>query len=92
MFKTENYYRVDCLGEAGITETCLFSLHNLIQTHADLSYALLLTSEQSHTFIIKDSSENHYVIRSGFTSGYSGERPKGLAKALACLSKHRIET
>ena len=64
----------------------------MIQTHADLSYALLLTSEQSHAFILKDLTENYYVIRSGFTSCYSGEGPKGLAKALALLSKHRIET
>lgn len=92
MFKTENYYQVDYLGEARITETCLFSLHNLIRTHADLSYALLLTSEQSHAFILKDVTENYYVIRSGFTSGYSGEGPKGLAKALILLEKHRIET
>ena len=92
MFKTENYYRVDFLGEAGITESCLFSLHNLIQTHANLSHALLLTSEQSHAFILKNQTENYYVIRSSFTSGYLGEGPKGLAKALALLSKHRIET
>lgn len=92
MFKTENYYRVDYLGEAGSTETCLFNLHNLVQIQADLSYSLLLTSEQSHSFILKDSSENYYVIRSGFTSGYSGEGPKGLAKALDLLKKHRIET
>ena len=92
MFKTENYYHVDYLGDAGITETCLFSLHNLIQTHADLSYALLLTNEQSHAFILKDLNENYYIIRGGFTSGYSGEGPKGLAKALTTLRKHRIET
>lgn len=92
MFKTENYYNVDYLGETGITETCLLRLHNLVQTQVDLSYALLLTSEQSHAFILKDSSENYYVIRSGFTSGYSGEGPKGLAKALDLLKKHRIET
>ncbi|OTG74022.1 TIGR02391 family protein [Acinetobacter sp. ANC 4169] len=92
MFKTENYSHVDYLGEAGITQTCLFSLHNLIQTHADLSYALLLTSEQSHAFILKDSSENYYVIRAGFTSGYFGEGPKGLAIALSLLKRHQIET
>ncbi len=92
MFKTENYYHVDFLGEAGITETCLFRLHNLVQTQTDLSYALLLTSEQSHAFILKDTTENYYVIRSGFKSGYPGEGPKGLAKALALLNKHRIET
>ncbi|MCO8089637.1 TIGR02391 family protein [Acinetobacter indicus] len=75
-----------------MTETCLFSLHNLVQTHADLSYALLLTSEQSHAFILKDLTENYYMIRAGFTSGYLGEGPKGLAKALSLLEKHRIET
>ena len=48
MFKTENYYHIDYLGEAGITEKCLFSLHNLIQTHADLSYALLFTRALLH--------------------------------------------
>ncbi|OAL76345.1 TIGR02391 family protein [Acinetobacter terrae] len=92
MFKTENYYRIDYLGEAGITETCIYSLCNLIQTHADLSYALLLTNGQSHAFILKNLNENYYIIRSGFTSGYSGEGPKGLAKALTILRKHRIET
>ena len=32
------------------------------------------------------------MIRAGFTSGYLGEGPKGLAKALSLLEKHRIET
>lgn len=92
MFKTENYYHVDYLGNIGITDTCLFSLYNLIQTHADLSYALLLTNDQTHAFILKDLTENYYIIRAGFTSGYSGEGPKGLAKALTILRKHQIDT
>ncbi len=92
MFKSERYYHTDYLGEAGVTETCLYSLCNLIQTNADLSYALLLTNDQSHGFILKDQSDSYYIIRSGFTSGYPGEGPKGLAKALTILNKHQIET
>jgi len=92
MFKSENYYHTDYLGEDGVTETCLYSLFNLLQTHADLSYALLLTNNQFHAFIIKDKSNSYYIIRSGFTSGYPGEGPKGLAKALTILNKHQIET
>lgn len=92
MFKTENYYHIDYLGEAGITETCLHSIYNLIQTHSDLNTALLLTNDQSHAFLLKDLTENYYIIRSGFTSGYPGEGPKGLAKALTILRKHQIET
>lgn len=92
MFKTENYYHIDYLGEAGITETCLHSIYNLIQTHSDLNTALLLTNDQSHAFLLKDLTENYYIIRSGFTSGYPGEGPKGLAKALTILRKHQIDT
>lgn len=68
------------------------SLCNLIQTHSDLTYALLLTNEQTHAFIIKDENESFYVIRSGFTSGYMGEGPRGLATALTLLKRHEIET
>jgi hypothetical protein len=48
MFKSENYYHTDYVGEAGITETCLYGLCTLLQIYTDLSYALLLTNEQSH--------------------------------------------
>ncbi|MDH2625242.1 TIGR02391 family protein [Acinetobacter baumannii] len=92
MFKTENYYHVEYWGNQGITQTCLMSLCNLIQTHSDLTYALLLTNEQTHAFIIKDENESFFVIRSGFTSGYMGEGPRGLATALTLLKRHKIET
>lgn len=92
MFKSERYYHTAYLGEVGATETCLYSLCNLIQTNADLSDALLLTNDQSHGFILKDQSDSYFIIRSGFTSGYSGEGPKGLAKALTVLIKHQIYT
>ncbi|MCU4430272.1 TIGR02391 family protein [Acinetobacter pittii] len=92
MFKTENYYHVEYWGNHGITQTCLMSLCNLIQTHSDLTYALLLTNEQTHAFIIKDENESFYVIRSRFTSGYMGEGPRGLATALTLLKRHEIET
>ncbi|HEO1839404.1 TPA: TIGR02391 family protein [Acinetobacter baumannii] len=92
MFKTENYYHVEYWGNQGITQTCLMSLCNLIQTHSDLTYTLLLTNEQTHAFIIKDENESFYVIRSGFTSGYMGEGPRGLATALTLLKRHEIET
>lgn len=92
MFKSERYYHTDYLGESGVTETCLYSLCNLIQTNADLSYALLLTNDQYHALILKDQSNGYYIIRSGFTSGYPGEGPKGLAEALTILNKYQIDT
>ncbi|MEJ5033527.1 TIGR02391 family protein [Acinetobacter sp. MYb177] len=92
MFRTENYYHVEYIGTNGITQACLKSLCNLIQTNPYLSYALILTADQSHAIIITDESASFYIIRSGFTSGYPGEGPKGLAKALTIFNKHEIET
>lgn len=91
MFKTENYYHIDYLAQAGVTETCLYSLCNLIQTNVDFTDARLLTSDQFHAFIFKDQFDSYYIIRSGFSSGYAGEGPEGLAKALATLRRHQID-
>lgn len=92
MFQTQNYYHIEYLGDAGITLSCLQSLCKTIQTHSDLTTALLLTNDQVHAFLLKDDSGTYYVIRSGFTSGYLGEGPKSLATALTLLNKHAIET
>lgn len=92
LLRNENFYHIEYLGEKGITQRCLVSLGNLIQTNPNLTYALLLTNNQSHALIIKDIFESYFVIRSGFASGYSGEGAKGLATALSLLEKHQIET
>nr|WP_034426145.1 TIGR02391 family protein [Acinetobacter sp. ANC 3789] len=92
MLKPENFYHIEYLGEKGITQRCLVSLGNLIQTNSNLTHALLLTNNQNHALIIKDIFDSYFVIRSGFASGYSGEGAKGLATALSLLEKHQIET
>lgn len=92
LLRNENFYHIEYLGEKGITQRCLVSLSNLIQTNPNLTYALLLTNNQRHSLIIKDIFESYFVIRSGFASGYSGEGAKGLAAALSLLEKHQIET
>lgn len=91
LFKTQNYHQIQYLGDNGVTQDCIIALANLIQTHSELEFALLLSCDNYHGFVIQDHRENFYVIRSGFTSGYPGEGPKGLAKALVLLEKHQIE-
>lgn len=51
--------------------------------------ALLLSSDQRHAYLIK-STKNTYIIRPGFSSGYSGEGPKGLASSLQLFLKHNV--
>ncbi|GAC1371640.1 MAG: hypothetical protein NVS3B3_05200 [Aquirhabdus sp.] len=90
MFNANNQYQIQYLGSDGITQFCLTVITNLLQTHSDFDSALLLTCDTQHAFIVKDQFENHYVIKSGFGSGYHGEGSKGLAKAIYLFQKHQI--
>lgn len=72
------------------TQDCLDAIGVILQTQTYIEKALLLSCNQIHAYLIK-SNRNTYVIRSGFSSGYSGEGPKGLASSLQLLLKHNIE-
>jgi len=72
------------------TQDCLEAIGFILQTQKEIEKALLLSCDQKHAFLIK-SNRNIYIIRSGFTSGYQGEGPKGLASSLQLLLKHNIE-
>lgn len=90
MFKAINRYQIQYLGNDGITQYCLTAITDLLQTHSDFDAVILLSYEKQHAFIIKDHFEVFYAIRSGFTSGYSGEGPRGLATVLHGLEKHQM--
>ncbi|MFV5310990.1 hypothetical protein VXN68_02080 [Acinetobacter schindleri] len=72
------------------TQDCLNALGFILQTNSVIEKALLLSFNQEHAYLI-NSAKNTYIIRSGFTSGYQGEGPKGLASSLQLLLKHNIE-
>ena len=68
------------------TQDCLEAIGFILQTQQRIEIALLLSYDQRHAYLIK-SARNIYIIRSGFSSGYSGEGPKGLASSLQLLFK-----
>lgn len=76
---------VQYLGTA-YTRPCLEAIRSLVQQRVPVSTIKLLTgfSGQSakHAFLIKTELDELIAIRPGFTSGYSGEGPRGLASAL----------
>lgn len=71
------------------TQDCLEAIGFILQTQQRIEIALLLSYSQIHAYLIK-SARNIYIIRSGFSSSYSGEGPKGLASSLQLLLKHNI--
>lgn len=84
-------------GKDGITQSCLDAIVRLLSFGEKFEKAVLLSCVDSteqhgtHAFLLFDCLEDIFCIRSGFTSGYSGEGPVGLSLALSLLLKHGVE-
>lgn len=84
-------------GKEGITKSCLDAIVRLLSFGERIEKAVLLSCIDSskqhwtHGFLLFDCFEDTFWIRTGFTSGYSGEGPAGLSQALLLLLKHGVE-
>ncbi|WP_153019287.1 DUF3197 domain-containing protein [Lysobacter capsici] len=78
-------------GEASITQSCLNAIVRLIQSEQPIAEARLLTSENLHAFLLRLHDDEKIVIKAGFSSGYGGEGPAGLATALQLMRRHGVE-
>lgn len=73
------------------TQSCLDAIARLLSAGAVIKRALLLTHEAKHGFYLDVQDPEPICIRCGFTSGYSGEGPAGLAIALHLFRRFEIE-
>lgn len=90
MIGTDSRY----LGSNGCTSDCLDAIAQVIQseiTGRDLLKATLLTHQSEHAFMLTFETMPEMFVRSGFTSGYLGEGPRGLSRALGLLLSFKIE-
>lgn len=84
-------------GTPGITQDCLDALAVVLQFGEPIKSAWLISGEKDHSgcrdhaLILNSEAEHQTVINSGFRSGYGGEGPKGLSKAIQLLEKHEIQ-
>lgn len=84
-------------GSVGTTKDCLDAIIKLIQFGERIEKARLISTEpdqyncRMHAFILTTFYGNQIVINSGFSSGYAGEGPTGLSKALQLLIRHKVE-
>lgn len=78
-------------GISGATQPCIHALSNLISGSDRIVKALLITSGTRHAFVLFPELDGIVAVKPGFTSGYSGEGPHGLAVALILLYRHRID-
>jgi len=82
---------IQYLGLNGITQSCINSITRLISTGEEIHKAYLITCVTTHGFLLVNEYEEEFAIKAGFSSGYSGEGPRGLAVALTILERHKVE-
>lgn len=88
LINPEDLAKIQYHGEHGITRSCLNAIIRLIQCGCKIEDVKLLTLENFHCFLLSVEMEKSYIaIKSGFSSGYSGEGPRGLSYALQLLNK-----
>lgn len=84
----DNYPFIQYHGTPGITESCLDAIMRLIHFGHQIEEVRLLTCGDDHCFLLLVAVEGYIAIKSGFSSGYEGEGPRGLATALQIFQRH----
>ena len=82
-------------GTSGTTMHCLQAITRLIHFGDVIEEAWLITSRSNefgeHCFLLNMACGDPVAIKSGFSSGYGGEGPKGLSTAIEIFKMHGID-
>lgn len=71
------------------TRSCIDAIIRRISYGDEIRKAILVSCENRHAFILTlNNNEEILAIKSGFTSGYNGEGPKGLSYTIRLLWNH----
>ncbi|WP_122761266.1 TIGR02391 family protein [Pseudomonas viridiflava] len=94
-FDKDKLAGIEYHGTEGLTQRCLDALVNVIGTNKKIQSAWLLSwfdgKMGEHSLLLNISPMQQVLIKPGFTSGYLGEGPTGLSKALQTLELFQIE-
>lgn len=89
--RNAQFSQIQFHGQAGSTRPCLHAIVRLIHFGDKITKAALLTHDNEHCFLLSINEGDRVAIKSGFSSGYLGEGPSGLATALQILERHGAE-
>ena len=82
---------IEYMGVAGASADCQRAVVMLLQSDRSLMRARILTSDRYHCILLVDEVGDRVAIKSGFSSGYSGEGPRALSYVLQLLVSHKID-
>lgn len=95
--KIKNLAAIEYHGQPGDTKSCLDAIARLIQFGNRLEKAYLLSNIENnqksgqHCYLLTVDYGDQIAIKSGFSSGYSGQGPSGLSNSLQMLIRHKVE-
>lgn len=78
-------------GLPGISEACVEAVQRMLQYNDHIDGAKLLTNNHDHCLLLVVNEYEKVAVKSGFASGYSGEGPRALARALQLLLGHGVD-
>jgi hypothetical protein len=82
---------IEYVGLNGITQSCVMALAQRLSNLSEMiRKAALLTYSSQHAFLLFTEYEGVIAVKAGFTSGYSGEGPRGLAASLMLLRQRNL--
>lgn len=93
--KYQHLAEIEYHGRSGITQSCLNAIMRILQYGDVINSAKLIscttTNDKKHGFILTINERQDIVVRCGFSSGYSGEGPRGLSTALRLIQRHTTD-
>lgn len=82
---------IQYVGLPGISEECVQAIQRLLQYNDHIVSAKVLTSGHDHSLLLIVDEYDKVAVKSGFASGYNGEGPRALARALQLLLDHGVD-
>lgn len=89
--KVKDLAGVQYLGLGGISRACIEAVVKLIHFGDRINEAKLLSHGGTHCFLLNINYDERVAIKSGFSSGYSGQGPRTLSDAIQILDRHGVE-
>lgn len=84
---------LDYVGMHGVTQDCIEAILRTLQYRDVIRSAKLITYQADHAFILEtEECYNTIIVRAGFSSGYDGGGPSGLAYILSVFKEFDIDT
>jgi hypothetical protein len=91
LFSENGLAQVQYHGSHYTTQSCLDAIARLLSSQMQVERAVLLTHQGRHGFYLDVDDPEPILVRCGFTSGYPGEGPAGLAIALHLFRRFGVD-